>query len=171
MSDPFTNLQAVTGHTMPEWIGIVERSGIEKHGEIVAWLKSEHGLTHGFANGIALSFRSRDAEPAEVDLVAGVKEPLRPVYDRLIEAAKALGSDVDVALKKNSVSLRRSKQFALIEVPSAKRVQLGIQLKGEAATGRLLASTGMCSHRVDLATVDEVDDELLAWLRAAYERA
>ena len=73
--------------------------------------------------------------------------------------------------KKSSVSLRRSKQFALIEVPSAKRVQLGIQLKGEPTTDRLIAGNAMCSHRVDLATVDEVDDELLAWLRAAYERA
>ena len=171
MSDPFVNLQASTGHTMPEWIGIVQKAGIEKHGEIVAWLKAEHGLTHGFANGIALSFRSRGDQPAEVDLVAGAREALRPVYERLIEAAKALGPDVEVAPKKSSVSLRRSKQFALIEVPSAKRVQLGIQLKGEPTTDRLLAGNAMCSHRVDLATVDEVDDELLAWLRAAYERA
>jgi len=171
MSDPFVNLQATTGHTMPEWLGIVEKAGIEKHGEIVAWLKAEHGLTHGFANGIALSFRSRGAEPTEVDLVSGAKEALRPLYDRLIDAATALGTDVEVAPKKSSVSLRRSKQFALIEVPSAKRVQLGIQLKGDPATERLLASNGMCSHRVDLATADEVDDEVLAWLRAAYERA
>ena len=171
MSDPFTNLQASTGHTMSEWIAIVDKAGIEKHGEIVAWLKSEHALTHGFANGIALSYRSRDTEQTEVDLVAGAKEPLRPVYERLLEVAKLLGPDVEVAPKKTSVSLRRSKQFALIEVPSAKRVQLGIQLKGEPTTERLVTGNAMCSHRVDLATVDEVDDELLAWLRAAYERA
>jgi predicted transport protein len=170
MSDPFTNLQAATGHTMPEWIGIVEKSGVEKHGEIVAWLKAQHGLTHGFANGIALSFRSRADRPAEVDLVSGAKEALRPVYERLIEAARSLGSDVEIVPKKSSVSLRRAKQFALIEVPSAKRVQLGIQLKGEPTTDRLVTGNAMCSHRIDLATVDEVDAELLGWLRAAYER-
>jgi hypothetical protein len=29
----------------------------------------------------------------------------------------------------------------------------------------------MCSHVVSLASVDEVDDQVLAWLRAAYDRA
>ena len=67
--------------------------------------------------------------------------------------------------------MRRSRQFALIEVPSAKRIQLGLQLKGEPPTERLLPGNAMCSHKVNLATVDEVDDELLGWLRLAYDRA
>ena len=78
---------------------------------------------------------------------------------------------MEVAPKRTAVSLRRSKQFAVVEVPSAKRVQLGIQLKGDPVTDRLLAGNAMCSHRVNLSEVGDVDDQVVAWLRAAYERA
>jgi len=175
MSDPFTNLAEKTGRTMPEWIVVVEGSGLTKHTDILTWLKTEHGLTHGFANGIAQAFRNRDVTLDADDLVAeqysGAKAQLRPIYDRLVVAATALGDDVEVVPKKSGVSLRRSKQFALIEPASAKRIQLGIQLKGEPTTDRLLAGNAMCSHRVSVASVDEVDDELLEWLREAYDRA
>jgi len=175
MSDPFTNLAQKTGRSMPEWIGVVEASGLSKHGEILAWLKAEHGLTHGFANGIALAFRNRGESDAAEDLVAaqyaGAKSELRPIYERLIAAATALGADVEVAPKKTGVSLRRTKQFALIEAPSAKRIQLGLQLPGEATTERLLVGNAMCSHRVSVTSVDQVDDEIVQWLQHAYDRA
>ena len=76
-----------------------------------------------------------------------------------------------MAPKKSGVSLRRSKQFALVEAPSAKRVQLGIQLKGAPPTERLRVGNAMCSHKVSLSSVDEIDDELLGWLHEAYNRA
>jgi len=174
MSDPFTNLEQKTGRSMPQWIGVVESSGLSKHIEIIAWLKSEHGISHGFANGIALAFRNRGESGEPDDLVsaqyAGPKAALRPIYEKLVAAATALGHDVEVAPKKASVSLRRAKQFALIEAPSARRVQLGLQLPGEPTTDRLLAGNAMCSHRVFISTIDEVDDEVLGWLRQAYER-
>lgn len=175
MSDPFTNLAEKTGRTMPEWIDVVAASGLTKHTDIVNWLKTEHGLTHGFANGIALTFRDGGETSAPDDLVdqqfAGPKAALRPIVDRLLAAAVALGDDVEVAPKKASVSLRRGKQFALIEAPSAKRIQLGIQLKGEPTTDRLVAGNAMCSHKVFLTHIDDIDAELLGWLRGAYERA
>jgi hypothetical protein len=174
MSDPFTNLAGKTGRTMPEWIGLVSATGLTGHTDILNWLKTEHGLTHGFANGIAQAFRNRDAATAPDDLVAeqyaGPKAALRPIYERLVEAATALGDDVEIVSKKTGVSLRRSKQFALIEAASAKRIQLGIQLKGEPTTDRLLAGNSMCSHKVSLTSPDEVDGELLGWLREAYDR-
>jgi hypothetical protein len=174
MSDPFTNLAEKTGRTMPEWIELVSTSGLTRHTEILNWLKSEQGLSHGFANGIALAFRDRDASAEPDDLVeqqfAGPKADLRPIYERVVDAAAALGADVEVVPKKASVSLRRSKQFALIEAPSAKRIQLGLQLKGESTTERLLTGNAMCSHKVILTRVEEVDTELLGWLREAYER-
>jgi hypothetical protein len=43
----------------------------------------------------------------------------------------------------------------------------------EVGTDRLLAQAvgGMCTHKVRLADAGEVDEELLAWIRAAYESA
>ncbi len=174
MDDPFRNLEARTGRPMHEWVELVSHSGLQKHGEIVAWLKEEHGVSHGFANGIALAVRSGDAPPTGDALVdaqyAGAKAALRPVLDRLLALARELGDDVEVAPKKTAVSLRRSTQFAVVEAPSAARVGLGLQLRDHPTTDRLRAARGMCSHTVDVRSVDEVDDELAGWLRTAYER-
>ncbi|WP_166788211.1 hypothetical protein [Cryobacterium glaciale] len=50
------------------------------------------------------------------------------------------------------------------------RLQLGINLADAAPTDRLLLAGGMCTHKVSVTTsLADVDDELLGWLRAAYE--
>ena len=75
---------------------------------------------------------------------------------------------------KSYVSLRRSKQFALVQPSTRTRVDLGINLKGDDPAGRLEASgsfNAMVSHRVRLTEADEVDAEVTGWLREAYDRA
>jgi len=175
MSDPFQNLHEKTGRTMLEWFAVLEATGLEKHSDLMRVLKSDHGVSHGFANGIALQFRSRGQTPSDDDLVeaqyTGAKAPLRPVYEALVSAATALGPDVEVSPKRTAVSLRRSKQFAVIEAASAKRIQLGLQLPGAAIGDRLRAGNAMCSHRVDVTEPGEVDEELVGWLRDAYDGA
>ncbi len=69
------------------------------------------------------------------------------------------------------VSLRRRKQFALIEAASAERIQLGLNLRGATATDRLRVAGGMCTHRVDITSSEQIDGELIGWLREAYEQA
>ena len=83
----------------------------------------------------------------------------------------AFGPDVEIAPKKTGVSLRRNKQFAVIEAPSATRLQLGVNLRGATPTERLRAAGGMCTHRVDVASAEEIDAELVGWLHEAYEEA
>ncbi|MFT4136876.1 DUF4287 domain-containing protein [Microbacterium sp.] len=169
------NLPARTGRTREEWFEVLDAAGLDRHGAAIAFLKAEHGVSHGYANLIVTLHRSRGAAPTAADLVdaqyAGRKAALRPVYERLRAELTALGGDVEVAPKKTGVSFRRRKQFALVEAPSAARVSVGLNLRGTEPTARLKAAGGMCTHRVDLAAVDDVDDELLGWLREAYERA
>ena len=51
------NIEASTGRAFDAWVDLARASGLEKHGELIAWLKSEHGMSHGNANLIALSAR------------------------------------------------------------------------------------------------------------------
>ena len=171
------NMKEKTGKTLEEWNRIVAAGGLEKHGQIVKFLKSEHGMTHGFANLVAHKSReSSDSKGAHSDLVAGqyagVKASLKPIYDALIERVRGFGEDIEIAPKKAYVSLRRKKQFALIQPSTKTRVDVGINLKEVPPAGRFEASgsfSAMVSHRVRVTDIRQVDDELVGWLKSAYE--
>jgi hypothetical protein len=142
-------------------------------------LKVEHGIALGYCNVVAPRAAASDAGSADdEDLVAaqyaGAKAALRPVYDALIEAVTSFGSDVEIAPKKTYVSLRRSKQFGLVQPSTKTRVDVGLNLGGRQPAGRLEASgsfNAMVSHRVRVESVSEVDVELIGWLRTAWEQA
>ncbi len=171
------NIEQSTGRSLAEWSDLIFEAGPRKHGEIVAYLKSTHGMTHGNANALAHKAREiADGGPVPTDELldaqySGAKHALRPVYEKVVSVARGLGTDVDVAVQKTGVSLRRGKQFALIRVPSASRVELGLNLGTTEPAGRLQRSTGMCSHRVDLNAPSDVDAEVVGWLRDAYGRS
>lgn len=175
-----SNLESNTGKKMAEWINIVKGSGIDGHRDRINFLKSEHGLTYGFANLVVHYAKgSAGAEkPAEKDLVsaqyAGAKAGLKPVYNKLIAAIVEFGDDVEIAPKKSYVSLRRKKQFALLQPSTRTRLDVGINLKGIEPQGLLEASgsfNSMCSHRIRLQTVDDVSADVIDWLRKAWEAA
>jgi hypothetical protein len=69
------------------------------------------------------------------------------------------------------VSFRRSKQFALVEAPSSKRVQLGLNLDGAPSDPRVKEACGMCTHRMDITDVSDVDAAVASVLEDAYRRA
>jgi len=142
-------------------------------------LKREHGLPHGSAHRLSLVARNGapKADAASTDdpldaLLAATREPLRPIVARLIARVKKLG-DVEVAPKKGYVSLRRRKQFAMIQ-PGAQLVSLGLVLPDEAPEGRLESAAkfnALFTHRVRIGVEKEVDEAVGRWLRAAYEAA
>ena len=112
------NIEAQTGRSVSAWAGLVRGQGLEKHGQMVAWLKAEHGLSHGHANHVAKRALEAAAPRSNDDPVAHLfegKEGLRPLYDRLAAMAAAMGSDVEVAPKKANASVRRRRQFALLQ--------------------------------------------------------
>lgn len=177
-ADMLANLSKTTGKSPDEWVKIVGKSKLEKHGEIVAMLKKDHGVGHGYANLIAHKARgSLDAPKPDGDPSAGQydgpKAALKPIYDKLVAICEGFGKDVELHPKKGYVSLRRNKQFATIHPSTATRVDLGVQLKGVDPKGRLEAAgswNGMVSHRVRLEKAADVDAEVKAWLKAAYDK-
>ena len=166
------NIPEKTGKSLGQWKALIVKSGMEKHGEIVKWLKSEHDVTHGFANLISSKFReSGDETDLISEQYAGGKATLKPLHDLIVSYAETLGSDVELAPKKSSHSLRRKKQFALIVPATKTRIDLGLALKGDAPQGRLESYNAMCSHRVRLETADDFDEEVKAWMKEAYSRS
>lgn len=173
------NLKEKYGKSLEEWVEVVKKTGIQKHGEIIKFLKSEHGFTHGFANLVSMKARGTDSASADsadslVDDQYKGKESLRPIYEKLIGEIKKFGNDVEVAPKRAYVSLRRKKQFALVQPSTKTRLDIGINLKGFEATERLEASgsfNAMCSHRVRTSETGDIDNDLISWLRQAYDQA
>ncbi len=172
------NLPDKTGKSLKQWHAILKKSKLEKHGQLVALLKSEHGVTHGFANLIVAKFREAGSALAPASLVDaqydGAKAGLKSIYDAVVAAVTRFGGDVEVSPKKTYVSLRRNKQFALVQPSTRTRVDVGLNLPGTRPTKRLEASgsfNAMVSHRVRVESVADVDKQLIAWLKKAYERA
>lgn len=167
------------GKSFQSWVDLVRSSGLEKHGEMMKLLKTEHGFTHGFANLVVHKARESDAgSTSNTDLINAQydkgKEKLRLIYEALIKEIKKFGNDVEFTPKKSYVSLRRNKQFGLIQASTKTRVDVGINNKGKETTNRLEASgsfNSMVSHRVRLTDVEQVDKELINWLKEAYEKS
>ncbi len=170
-----SNMPEKTGKSLEEWKAILKQKNFAKHGEAMKFLKGEHGVTHGFANTI-IHLSKENTEDAS-DLVTNQykgKEALLPIYDKLITVVSNFGSDVVKTPKKASVSIIRKRQFALIKPATKTRIDLGLKLKDKPITDRL-GSSGpfgtMCTHRVQLTSTAEVDDQLVDWLKEAYEKA
>ena len=172
------NIEATYGRPIDEWIEIIRTSGLTRHGEIVAMLKTDYGLSHGSANRVALvamdALAPADVSPDPVaSLYAGDKAALLPIHERLMDVFGGLGSDVEVAPKKGYLSLRRRKQFAMIK-PAAKHVDLGLVLPGQPADARRESAAtfnALFTHRVRVRSVDGVDPELASWIGEAYDAA
>lgn len=167
------NMPEKTGKSLTEWLKILKSTSFAKHSEAVNFLKKEHGVTHGFANTIV--HLSKEDPTEEVDLVTEQykgKETLLPIYEKLISLVDTFGGDVVKTPKKASVSIIRKRQFALIKPATKTRIDLGLKLKNVPVTERL-GNSGpfgtMCTHRVQLTDVSDVDQELTQWLRDAYD--
>lgn len=169
------NMPEKTGRKLDEWIQILNEKNFEKHSVAVKFLKTEHGVTHGFANTI-VTLSKENNESCE-DLVVSQykgKESLKLIYEILIATVEKFGSDVVITPKKGSVSLIRKKQFALIKPATKSRIDLGLKLKDVDVQGRLENSGPfgtMCTHRIQIQSISDVDADVIKWLSVAYEKS
>lgn len=169
------NMPEKTGKSLSEWKTVLKTKSFLKHSEAVNFLKKEHNVTHGFANTIVALSKEENETPA--DLVENQykgKENLLPIYESLLTVIKEFGKDVTITPKKTSVSIIRKKQFALIKPATKTRIDLGLKFKDKQTTDRLENSGPfgtMCTHRVKLSNVNEIDNELIAWLKKSYQNA
>ena len=170
-----SNMPDKTGKSLQEWHSILKTKGFTKHSEAVNFLKKEYKVTHGFANTI-VSLSKDEAQDDEelVRIQYQGKEALIPMYESLLKTIKGFGNDITITPKKTSVSIIRKRQFALIKPGTKSRIDLGLKLKNEPVQGRLESSGpfgAMCTHRIQLTHLDQVDEEVRAWLQEAYNRS
>lgn len=174
-----SNIEKNTGKKLEEWIAIVNKSGFAKHGELVNFLKEKHGFTHGNANVVVHYAKQSHAGAAEnsEDLITEQykgKEHLKPWYDKIMAAINKFGKDIEVAPKKAYVSLRRKKQFGLIQPSTKDRLDVGLNIKGVAPMGNVEEGSkwnAMCTHRIRVEDEKMINKELFEWIRKAYEQA
>ena len=168
------NMPAKTGKSLTEWKALLQTKSFGKHSEAVNYLKKEHQVTHGFANTIVSL--SKEEQNTPQDLITNQykgKEHLMPIYEELAAIVKGFGEDVKITPKKTEVSLDRKRKFAVVKPATKTRIDLGLKLKDKATTERLEHSGPfgtMCTHRVRLTEVSQIDTELIAWLKEAYQK-
>lgn len=172
------NLQKNTGKSLEQWIDIVKQQNFAKHGEVINYLKEQHQFTHGFANLVAHKANESDAGSVENkdELITSQykgKEHLKPIYDKLLSEIQSFGNDIEIAPKNTYVSLRRKKQFLTLNPATKTRFEVGINLKGQEPKGKLEAEkpNSMCSHKINLASINDIDKEVMEWIKKAYENA
>lgn len=175
------NIQKKTGKSLDQLAAIVRNSGLTKYGEIRDYLKRELGLGHGDANALVHAVLQSDGQRAAEgksqeavldEIYSGAKAPMRPIYEKLMKEIRKLG-EFEIAPKKGYVSLRRRKQFAMLGPKTNTRFEVGLNTRDFKKNTRLLEQPkgSMCNYIVNLTDVKEVDSELIAWIRSAYESA
>lgn len=183
LATQLANIEKRTGKSLGALAAIVKSSGLTRHGEIRDMLKRDLGMGHGDANTLVHHVLTSDGASAAQaagksgadvldEIYSGAKAPLRPIHDRLMTAIHGFGP-FEIAPKKGYVSLRRKKQFAMIGPATNSRVDVGINMKDGPPTDRLvlLPPGGMCQYKVKVAAPGEVNAELIAWIRRAFDAA
>jgi hypothetical protein len=176
------NIETTYGQPVSHWFRVIDASGLTKHNEVVGMLKSQHGLAHGAAHRLSLLARNRrdrcakgdgPADPV-ADLYGGKKAQVKPLHDAVLAELRKLG-EFDVVPKKGYLSLRRRKQFAMLQPSTTGRLDLALILPNDTKhTDRLEPATGfnaLFTHRVKLTSEKDIDADLKRWLAAAYASA
>ena len=175
------NIETKTGKSRNTLQAMLLQTGLTKHGELRTHAQSAFGLGHGDANALVhfacassgnFAAEGKSGDTVLDEIYTGPKAVLRPIHEALLAQLLELG-EFEIAPKKGYVSLRRKKQFAMLGPATNTRVEVGINHKTLPGTERLVAQPagGMCTHKVKLTDASEVDDELLGWIRSAYESA
>jgi hypothetical protein len=181
-----TGLLGKTGRTLEEWVELVQDEGPETERERRAWLKAKHGLGTNASWWISQRAEGRGAEDGDPEaylraakgyveaMFEGKKAGLKPLYEKLLELARGLGSDVKVCPCKTIIPLYRQHVFAEIKPATSNRLDLGLALGDLKASGRLVETGGFekkdrITHRIPITSLSEIDAEVKKWLKHAYD--
>lgn len=179
--DFMDKIYEMTRKTDAEIKKIIEVSQLEKHSDLRTLLMEELELTYGFANTLVhIMTKSDGASQAEGksmsevlnEIYKGKKSQFRPIHEALMKEINGFGA-FEILPKRGYISLKRNRQFAMIGPKTNTRMEIGINLKDYVGTTRLVeqAKGSMCKFIVKLTKIEEVDSELLTWLKEAFDQS
>lgn len=168
-----------TGKTLEEWIAHVKRLGPAEPKARLAWLKKQ-GLTTNYAGWVASRAsgtggrENYDPERLVDAMFAGPKAALRPIYEKLLNLGLSIAKDVKACPCSTIVPLYRNHVFAQIKSSTNTRIDMGFALGGMKPSGKLIDTGGFAkkdriTHRIPIASLAEINDEVKRWLKKAYE--
>lgn len=180
-------LKAKTGHSLDEWLALIERDGPATEKDRRAWLKEHHGLPTNSAWWLAerSTGKGGDEDSPEAYLKAaaryvdemfdGAKAALRPLSEELLAISYALGKDVKACPCKTIIPIYRNHVIAQIKPTTHTRIDFGLSLGSTPASGKLIDTGGFAkkdriTHRIAVSSAADIDAELKRWLREAYTR-
>lgn len=181
------NLPEKTGRSLSEWLVLLEKEGPANEFERRDWLKKEHciGSTTAWiiaerSVGKSLTETDGDAYLAEIPaFVEGMfrgKEHFRPAYEAILSLVETHFPEAKICPCATIVPLYRKHVFAQIKPATKTRLELGLCLKNfnGALSPRLVDTGGLkkgdrITHRFELAPCGLPDEEMLHWLRVAYD--
>lgn len=180
-------LKEKTGRSLDEWLRLIKKSGPKDEKARRDWLKTEHGLGTNSAWWLAERAEGTGAEGDDPDaylkaaegyvekMFSAPKSGLRPIYDALLKLGLSAGKEAKACPCQTIVPLYRNHVFAQIKPTTRTRIDFGFALGDTKATGRLIDTGGFAkkdriTHRIEITSLKDIDDEVKRWLKVAYER-
>lgn len=181
-----SSLPEKTGKNLDEWLNLIRTEGPANSKERREWLKKQYGFGTNTARFLADRAEGKGTEDGDEAayleaaeghieaMFAGSKAELRPIYEALLELGRSLGDDIKVCPCKTIVPIFRRYVIAQIKPSTRTRIDFGLALKNTKAQGRLIDTGGFAkgdriSHRIEITSLEDIDDEVKMWLRKAYE--
>lgn len=180
-------LKQNTGRSLDEWLAHIKKAGPKNEMERRAWLKEKYGLGTNTGGWLAERAEGKGKESGDPDLYlekaesdvekmfSGNKAKLRPLYDALLKLGLKTGKEVKACQCQTIVPLYRNHVFAQIKPTTQTHIDMGFALGDMKPTGRLIDTGGFAkkdriTHRIEITSKDDIDDEVKHWLKVAYDR-
>ena len=169
-------LEKQTGQGVDWWNHRIRKAHLDDEQGLRSWLAAQ-GVT-GYARTLLVMERFGYPDfflATAAQLIDGQytdRPQLRPAFDAILAAAMGLGQ-VTIQERKTYVSLLSPRRtFARLQPTTRTRLDLGLRLERQPLAGRLQPSRihPTMPLQISLAGPDEVDSELLYWLRQAYDQ-
>jgi hypothetical protein len=180
-------LKVKTGRTLEEWLKLIKKEGPPTEKERREWLKTKYDLGTNTAWWFAERSVGKGDEAGDGDhylkaaekyveeIFSGKKEHLRPIYDALLKLGLKIGKEAKACPCQTIVPLYRNHVFAQIKPTTQTRIDFGLSL-GNLKTPKRLIDTGgyakkdRITHRFEITSLKDIDDEVKRWLKVAYDR-